>query len=136
MDSINYARVSTEPLHSLLASVPEVPHFNTCCSIIIPRRINRDTSSRTSTVHSIYFSFAYQFPDVAAVTDLLYISRSSAVCPTLQTLASIQSSTSFSQDLFGLPLLLWPFTFLLVLICPSSVFGVVLYVRNNLIFTF
>ena len=30
---------------------------------------------------------------------------------TLQTLAPIQSSTSFSQDLFGLPLFLCPFTF-------------------------
>ena len=60
-------------------------------------------------------SFAYPFPDVAALMDLVYISRSSAVHPTLETLALIQSSTSFSQDLFGLPLFLWPFTF------PSSV---------------
>ena len=37
-----------------------------------------------------------------------------AVRPTLQTLAPIQSSISFSQDLFDLPLFLWPFTF------PSS----------------
>ena len=49
-------------------------------------------------------SVAYPFPDVAALMDLLYISRSSAVRPTLQTLATIQSSTSFSQDLFCLPL--------------------------------
>ena len=78
-------------------------------------------------------SFA-PFLDVAALMDLLYISRSSAVRPTLQTLAPIQSSTSFSQDLFGLPLLLWPFIFLLVLI--YSMFCVFLCVKNNLIFAF
>ena len=49
-----------------------------------------------------YLSFAYPFPDVAAFMDLLYISRSSTIRPTLQTLAPIQSSTSFFQDLFGL----------------------------------
>ena len=41
--------------------------------------------------------------------DLPFTDRSSAVRPTLQTRATIQSSTSFSQDLFGLPLFLWPF---------------------------
>ena len=61
-----------------------------------------------------HFSSVYSFPDSAALTDLLYISRSSAVRPTLQTLASIQSSTSFSQHLFGLPPILWPSPF------PSS----------------
>ena len=43
--------------------------------------------------------------------DLLCISRSSAVRdfrPTLQTLGVIQSSTSFAQGLFGLPLLFVP----------------------------
>ena len=64
------------------------------------------------------FFFAYPFPDVAALVDLLYISRSSAVRPTLRTLA--QSFTSFSQDLFGFPPFLWPFTFLLVFISPTS----------------
>ena len=59
------------------------------------------------------FFFAYPFPDVVALVDLLYISRSSDVRPTLRTLA--QSFTSFSQDLFGLPPFLWPFTF------PSSI---------------
>ena len=64
--------------------------------------------------------FAYPFPDVAALMDFLYISRSSAVRPTLQTLALIQSSTSFSHDLIGLPLFLWPVTF------PSSIISPVL----------
>ena len=64
---------------------------------------------------SLSLSFAYPFPDVVALMDILYISRSSAVRPTLQTLAPIQSSTSFSQDHFDLPLFLWPFAF------PSSI---------------
>ena len=45
----------------------------------------------------VYFGlleFFYLFSDVAALADLPYISRSSAVRPTLQTLAPIQSSTS------------------------------------------
>ena len=62
--------------------------------------------------------------------DLLYISRSSAVRPTLQTLALVQSSASFSQHIFGLPLFLWHYTI------PSSInfFNVWfrLHVRNNL----
>ena len=61
------------------------------------------------------FSVGYPFSDVPALTDLPYISRSSAVRHTLQTLAAIQSSTYFTQYLFGLPLFLWRFTF------PSSV---------------
>ena len=45
---------------------------------------------------SCYFSFAYPFPDVAALMDFPYISRFSAVRPNLQTLAPhIQSSTSW-----------------------------------------
>ena len=56
-----------------------------------------------------FFISAYPCPDVAALMDLLYVSRFIAVRPTLQTLA--QSSTSFSQGFFGLPLFLWPFTF-------------------------
>ena len=44
-------------------------------------------------------------------TLLPYISHSSAVRPTLQTLAPIQSFASFSQHLFGLPQFLCPFTF-------------------------
>ena len=40
----------------------------------------------------------------------LYMPHSSAICPTLQTLAPIQSSTSISQSLFGLPLLISPST--------------------------
>ena len=50
-------------------------------------------------VTNISLSFANQFLDVAALMDLLYFSRSSAVRPNLQTLAPIQSSTSFSYDL-------------------------------------
>ena len=79
------------------------------------------------------FSFAYPFLDIAALSDLPYISRS-AVRPTLQTLALIQSSTSFSQDLFGLPLFLWPFNF------PCSInfstLSCLVYVLNNLNFCF
>ena len=44
-------------------------------------------------------SFTYPFPDVAVLMDRLYISRSSSVRPILQTLARIQSSTFFFQDL-------------------------------------
>ena len=51
------------------------------------------------------------FLDFPALVDLPYISRSSAVRPNLQTLAPIQSSISLSQDIFGLPLFLRPFTF-------------------------
>ena len=64
------------------------------------------------------------FPNVAALMDLLYISRSSAVRPTLQTLAPIQSSTSFSQDFFGLQFFLVVF---------SLVFGVFLLVQKTII---
>ena len=74
----------------------------------------------------------YPFPDVAALMDLLYISRSSAVRPTLQTPAPIQSYTSFSQDIFGCPLFLWHFTFTSG-INFSSVRGLV---QNKLLFAF
>ena len=43
-------------------------------------------------------SVAHLFPDVAALMDLLDISRSSAVHLNLQTLAAVQASTAFSQD--------------------------------------
>ena len=51
------------------------------------------------------------FPDVAALMDIPYIRRYSAVRPTLQTLAPIQSSTSFPQDLFGLAVCSFAFHF-------------------------
>ena len=71
----------------------------------------RKASQHATTMTLSSSLFAYSFPDVAALTDLPYISRSSAVRPTLQTFAAIQSSTSFSQDLLGLPLFRCPFTF-------------------------
>ena len=54
--------------------------------------------------------------------DLPYISRSSAVRPTLQTHAANHSSTSVSHDLFGFSLVS---LVLLVLISPVFVFVVV-----------
>ena len=68
------------------------------------------TCQRTYTPNHMNVSLSVSFVDVAALMDLPYTSRSSAVRPTLQTLAPIQSSTSFSQDHFGFPVLLWPFT--------------------------
>ena len=82
----------------------------------------------TRMYHLHHLSFAYLFPDVADLMDLLpYISRSCAVHPTLQTLALIQSSTSYSQDLlallcfFGLSLFLLVFisTVFCVFLCPK-----------------
>ena len=69
--------------------------------------------------------FAYPFLDVAALMDLLDISRSSAVRPTLHSQVHHNVTTSFSQYLF-----LWHCTF------PSSInffngwFR--LHVRNNI----
>ena len=57
------------------------------------------------------FSFGYPSPPIAALMDILYFSRSFDVRPIPQTIARIQSFTSFSQDLLGLYLFLWPFTF-------------------------
>ena len=62
-------------------------------------------------------SFAYQFPDVVSLKDLVFlllINRPSAVHHTLHTRAHIRSSASFSQDLhrfFGLSLLLLVLTY-------------------------
>ena len=93
-----------------------------------------DFVCKVSSSFECFVSFAYPFPDFTALMDLLYISRLSAVRPTLQTLAPIQSSTPFSQYLFGLPLFIWPSTF------PSSINVSILwclfYVRNNLSFAF
>ena len=62
----------------------------------------------------------------------MYISQSSAFCPTVQTLAPIQSSTYFSQRLFSLPLFLFLILFLLTLL--PLVFDVFLCVQNEFIF--
>ena len=59
----------------------------------------------------LFFSLVYPLPNVVALIDLPCISRSSAVRPTLHTLAPVQSSTSFSQDLFSLPPFICPFSF-------------------------
>ena len=83
---------------------------------------------------SRYCMLSSSFPNVAALMDLLYISRSSAVCPTIQTLAPILPHILLPRPFwsssvsFGLPV------FILVLIYP--VFGIFLCVRNNLIFAF
>ena len=45
--------------------------------------------------------FAYPFLDVAALMDLLYISRSSAVRPTLHSQVHHKVATSFSQYLWS-----------------------------------
>ena len=45
--------------------------------------------------------FAYPFLDVAALMDLLYISRSSAVRPTLHSQIHQNVTTSFSQYLWS-----------------------------------
>ena len=45
--------------------------------------------------------FDYPFLDVAAVMDLLYISRSSAVRPTLHSQVHHKVTTSFSQYLWS-----------------------------------
>ena len=75
----------------------------------------RFLGKETGELYFLSLSSAYPFPDVAALMDLLYISRSSVFRPTLQTVAPIQSSTFFSHGLFGLPLFLLPSTF------PSSI---------------
>ena len=78
-----------------------------------------------------FFISANPFLGIDAWMDLPYISLSSAVRPTLQALTPIQSSTSFSQDIFGLPLFLWPSTF------PSSInFSSVCYVSEINFFYF
>ena len=64
----------------------------------------------SSPPHQPTFCCSSHSPDTCP-HPVLHISRPSAVRPTFQTLALIQSFISFSQDLFGLPLLLWPFTF-------------------------
>ena len=45
--------------------------------------------------------FAYPFLDVAALMDLLYISRSSAIRPTLHSQVHHSVTTSFSQHLWS-----------------------------------
>ncbi len=45
--------------------------------------------------------FAYPFLDVAALMDLLYVSRSSAVHPTLHSQVHHNATTSFSQYIAG-----------------------------------
>ena len=74
--------------------------------------------------------FAYPFLDVAALMDILCISRSSAVRPTLHSQVHHNVTTYHSHYIVGLPLFLWLCTF------PSSInffngwFR--LHVRNNL----
>ena len=122
-----------EAFHTLQADiVAEYPHMVTeeltrydeavCLFFTVNRNPSPVRTGRiylSAHVPNIYYdsslSFPYLFPDVAALTDLLYISRSSAVRPTLQTLAPFQSSTSLSQRLFGLPRFLMAFNF------PSSI---------------
>ena len=93
-------------------------------------------SKLTYIVQRYIFSFAYPFPDVevAASTDIPYISRSAAVRPTLQTLAP--------NDVLHihLPISIQPCVASLVFTFPSvinvSSVWCIVYVRNNLIVAF
>ena len=67
--------------------------------------------------------FAYPFLDVAALMDLLYISRSSAVRPTLHSQIHHNVTTSFSQYIWVFLCFFGIVLFLLVLI--SSMVGFV-----------
>ena len=62
----------------------------------------------------LFLNFSFPLLDVAAWMKYLYISRSSAIHPTLQTLAPIHTFTSFSQYL----LCFFSFHFFLLLIFP------------------
>ena len=63
---------------------------------------NRECPSQLFTTLWVLVFFSFTYPNVAALMDIPYISRSSAVRPTLQVLPLIQSSTSF------LPISFWP----------------------------
>ena len=66
---------------------------------------NRECPSQLFTTLWVLVLFSFTYPNVAALMDIPYISRSSAVHPTLQVLALIQSFTYF------LPISFWPFCF-------------------------
>ena len=79
-------------------------------------------------------SFAYPFPDVAALTDLPYTSRSAAVRPTLQIPSS--SNPPHPSPNIYLTFLCFVGLSLFLLVLNPEVFGVFLYVRNNLSLSF
>ena len=99
----------------LSTSVPSI-HFRSV-NAFVPLYFGTFNSFQVSYCIWYFSSFAYPFLDVAALTDLLYIRRCSAVLSTLQTLADISSPTNPSPkvSLAFLPLFLWP------LILPSSI---------------
>ena len=74
--------------------------------------------------------FAYPFLDVAALMDLLYISRSSAVRPTLHSQVHHNVTTSFSQYLWSSSVSLGKCTFPYSINFFNGWFR--LHVRNNL----
>ena len=128
-------------IHSLLCSKMKSTRLTSCDTVPVTMVITSDSVTHKHNMfynkfrqHKLFVSsssfFSYPFPDVAALADLPYTSRVSAVCPILQTLAPIQSPISpypkISLVAFFCSL------FLLVLISP--VFGVFLNVRNNLTF--
>ena len=92
----------------------------------------------TMKVSSLYcyviISFTYPFLNVDALTDHPHISRYFVVRPNLQTPAPIQSSTSSSKISLVFLCFFGLLHFFLVLI--FSVFGVILFVQNILIFAF
>ena len=83
-----------------------------------------------------HFSFAYPFPDGADLTDLLYINRSSAVRPTLQTLAPSRPTHPSPKTHWTSSVSLAFHFFIYNVVLLSPVFGVLLYVRNNIVFAF
>ena len=82
-----------------------------------------------------YYSLSLNpFPDVAALMDLPYISRCSSHSPATPP-CTPHPSPKIAFLFVGLPLYFFGLSlFFVVLISP--VFGVFLYVRNNLIFAF
>ena len=109
-DSTETARFQGEVTTSQVGQCSSCTHEKVTCSLL--STLKRCCLGGSSTRQPIFCCSSHS--PVTCPHPVLHISRSSAVRPTLQSLAPIQSFTSFSQDLFGLPLFLWPFTF------PSS----------------
>ena len=63
----------------------------------VRRRFVQKTTNKVVYNYGKRLLFAYPFLDVAALMDLLYISRSSAVRPTLHSQVHRNVTTSFSQ---------------------------------------
>ena len=67
----------------------------------VRRRFVQKTANKLVYNDGKHLLFAYPFLDVAAFMDLLYISRSSAVRPTLHSQVHHNVTTSFSQYLWS-----------------------------------